>query len=459
MRWDAIIRGGSVVTPEGVVRADLAIADGRIAELAPEIAGAAGEEIDGVGCHLLPGVIDPHVHFNDPGRADWEGLATGSAAVAAGGGTLFIDMPLNASPPTLDAASFDAKLAAARGVSRTDFGFWGGLVPGNVGRLSELADRGVVGFKAFMSGSGIDDFQSVDDATLWRGMQVAADLGLPVLVHAENDALTAALASEAVAAGRTGVRDYLASRPVIAELEAIGRAIALAADTRCPLHVVHVSSGAGVALVAEARARGVDVTCETCPHYLVLDEDDAVRLAAVAKCAPPLRPAAVQQALWEAVLAGDVAFIASDHSPAPASMKGSANFFEVWGGISGCQTTLGLMLEEGHARRTMPLPQLAALTAGAAARRFSLAGRGRLEVGSSADIALVDLNHAAPLSVDDLRDRHRLSPYLGHTLRGRVRRTILRGRTVGRDGQATGPALGELVRPERLDRRPPEMIR
>ena len=436
MRWDAIIRGGSVVTPEGVVRADLAIADGRIAELTPEIAGSAGEEIDGVGCHLLPGVIDPHVHFNDPGRADWEGLATGSAAVAAGGGTLFIDMPLNASPPTLDAASFDAKLAAARGVSRTDFGFWGGLVPGNMGRLPELADRGVVGFKAFMSGSGIDDFQSVDDATLWRGMQVAADLGLPVLVHAENDVLTAALASEAVAAGRTGVRDYLASRPMIAELEAIGRAIALAADTRCPLHVVHVSSGAGVALVAEARARGVDVTCETCPHYLVLDEDDAVRLAAVAKCAPPLRPAAVQQALWEAVLAGDVAFIASDHSPA-----------------------LGLMLEEGHARRTMPLPQLAALTAGAAARRFSLAGRGRLEVGSSADIALVDLNHAAPLSVDDLRDRHRLSPYLGHTLRGRVRRTILRGRTVGRDGQATGPALGELVKPERLDRRPPEMIR
>jgi len=455
MRWDAIIRGGSVVTPKAVVRADLAIADGRIAEIAPEIAGSAGEEIDGSGCHLLPGLVDPHVHFNDPGRTEWEGMATGSAALAAGGGTLFVDMPLNASPPTLDAASFDAKLAAARGAARTDFAFWGGLVPGNVDRLPELADRGVAGFKAFMSGSGIDDFQNADDATLWQGMMVAADLGLPVLVHAENDAITAALAREAVAAGRTGIRDYLASRPVIAELEAIGRAIALAADTRCPLHVVHVSSGAGVALVAEARARGVDVTCETCPHYLVLDEDDAVRLAAVAKCAPPLRPAAVQQALWGAVLTGDVAFIASDHSPAPASMKGSANFFEVWGGISGCQTMLGLMLEEGHARRGMPLPQVAALTAGAAAQRFGLAGRGRLEAGCSADIALVDLGHAASLSFDDLRDRHRLSPYLGRVLRGRVRRTMLRGHTVCRDGQPVGPALGEFVSPVRIARPAP----
>jgi len=297
MRWDLLIRGGTVVGPAGAGRADVAIVAGRIGEVAPELAGDAAETIDATGCHVLPGVVDPHVHFNDPGRSEWEGFASGSTAFAAGGGTLFVDMPLNASPPTLDAASFDAKLAAAQGAARTDFALWGGLVPGNVDRLPELAARGVAGFKAFMSGSGIGDFQAADDATLWQGMKLAGELGLPVLVHAENDALTAALARDAVAAGRTGIRDYLASRPVVAEVEAIRRAITLAADAGCPLHVVHVSSGTGVAAVVEARARGVDVTCETCPHYLVLTEDDVERIGAAAKCAPPLRPAAVQAAL------------------------------------------------------------------------------------------------------------------------------------------------------------------
>jgi allantoinase len=356
-------------------------------------------------------------------------------------------MPLNASPPTLDAGSFDLKLAASRGVARTDFAFWGGIVPGNVARMPELADRGVVGFKAFMSASGIDDFSAIDDAALWQGMRMAADLGLPVLVHAENDAITSALAREAIAAGRTGVRDYLASRPVVAELEAISRAILLAADAGCALHVVHVTSGAGVALVAEARARGVDVTCETCPHYLVLTAADAERLGAVAKCAPPLRSPDVQAELWTQVAGGNVEFIASDHSPAPESLKRSDNFFAVWGGISGCQTTLGLVLEEGHARRGMPLEQIARLTAGGAAARFRLADRGRLEPGCWADIAIIDLARAAPLAREQLADRHRLSPYLGRTLRGRLRRTLLRGRTIWQDGQAVGPACGELVRP------------
>ena len=206
MPWDLILRGGTVVAADGLRHADVAVAHGRIAEVAPELGGEAAETIDAAGCHLLPGVVDPHVHFNDPGRSAWEGFATGSAAFAAGGGTLVVDMPLNASPPTLDAASFDAKLAAVRGTARTDFALWGGLVPGNVDRLPELAARGVAGFKAFMSGSGIGDFHAADDATLWQGMKVAGELGLPMLVHAENDALTAALAREAIAAGRTGIR-------------------------------------------------------------------------------------------------------------------------------------------------------------------------------------------------------------------------------------------------------------
>jgi allantoinase len=437
-----------VVAADGPRLADVAILDGRIVEVAPEVPGAAAETIDASGCLVFPGVVDPHVHFNDPGRADWEGIETGSTALAAGGGTLFVDMPLNASPPTLDAASFDAKLAAARGRSRTDFALWGGIVPGNVERLPELAARGVAGFKAFMCSSGIDDFEAADDATLWQGMRAAAALGLPVLVHAENDALPAALAREAIAAGRTGVRDYLASRPVIVELEAIGRAIALAADAGCTLHVVHVSSGAGVALVAEARARGVDVSCETCPHYLTLTDADAERLGAVAKCAPPLRPADVQAGLWRAVIGGDVAFVASDHSPAPESLKQARNFFEVWGGIAGVQATLGLVLEEGHARRGLGLAEIARLTSRGAVDRFRLGARGRVEPGCVADLAVVDLAHAAPLVATDLHDRHKLSPYVGRTLRGRVRRTLLRGRTIVADGRAVGHAIGALVRPE-----------
>lgn len=447
MRWDVVIRGATVVAADGPRAADVAIADGLIAEVAAEIAGTAAETIDGAGCHVLPGVVDPHVHFNDPGRADWEGFETGSTAFAAGGGTLFVDMPLNASPPTLDAASFDAKLAAARNAARTDFGLWGGIVPGNVEHLPELAERGVVGFKAFMSGSGIEDFTAADDATLWQGMKVAGGLGLPVLVHAENDAITAALAREAVAAGRMGIRDYLASRPVVAELEAIGRAIALAADAGCPLHIVHVSSGAGVAVVSEARARGVDVTCETCPHYLVLTDDDMERIGAAAKCAPPLRTAAVQAELWQQVLGGDIHFVTSDHSPAPLSLKRSKNFFEVWGGIAGVQATLGLMLEEGHGRRGLSLADIVRLTSRGAVERFRLGDRGRIAAGSVADLTLVDLAEAAPLAASDLLDRHRLSPYVGRTLRGRVRRTLVRGRTVFAEGKGVGPAIGQLVRP------------
>jgi allantoinase len=204
-----------------------------------------------------------------------------------------------------------------------------------------------------------------------------------------------------------------------------------------------------VALVAEARARGVDVTCETCPHYLVLTEDDLERLGAVAKCAPPLRPAGVQHALWEKLLAGDVDLIASDHSPSPESMKQAANFFEVWGGIAGCQTLLGLLLEEGHARRGMAVEVIARLTSTAAAARFQLGDRGRLEPGCVADLAVVDLGHSAPLAVGDLRDRHRLSPYLGRTLRGRVRWTLVRGRVVARESAPVGLPIGQLVRPQR----------
>src|SRR6266849_2273081 len=360
-QYDLILRNGTLVTAAGVKQADLATVDGRVVVVDAELAGTGKEEIDARGLHVFPGVIDAHVHFNEPGRSDWEGFATGTRALAAGGTTTFFDMPLNAHPPTIDAASFDLKLSAAQAASLVDFAFWGGIVPGNLDQLDELAGRGVIGFKAFMSNSGIDDFPAVDDLTLYEGMARAARLGKIVAVHAENEQITSSLARRAIAEGRTGIRDYLASRPVVAELEAIERAILFAGETGCALHIVHVSSGRGIRLVKAARERGIDVSCETCPHYLVLTDEDVEELGAVAKCAPPLRSVTEQEELWQEVLAGNVPMVASDHSPAPASMKTDANFFKVWGGISGCQSLLQLLLTYGYKKRWLPLTTIAAI--------------------------------------------------------------------------------------------------
>ncbi len=230
--YDLLVRNSTVVTPGGESRADLGVADGHIVAIAPDLTGTSKEEINAGGLHVFPGIIDAHVHFNEPGRTHWEGFATGTAALAAGGTTSYIEMPLNSSPPTLDAESFDLKLKAAQSSSLVDFALWGGLVPGNLEHLDELADRGVVGYKAFMSNSGIADFPMADDLTLYEGMARVAKLGRIVLVHAENDQITSELARRAITQGRTGVRDYLTSRPVLAELEAIERAILFAREKR-----------------------------------------------------------------------------------------------------------------------------------------------------------------------------------------------------------------------------------
>jgi allantoinase len=429
----------------GVETLDVGVADGVVAELAPEIEGDAAEVVDAAGLHVFPGVVDAHVHLNDPGRAEWEGFDTGTSALAAGGTTTFVDMPLNASPPTVDGPSLDRKLAAAEGVARVDFALWGGLVPGDVDRLDELADRGVVGFKAFMCPTGIDDFEMADDETLHAGMTRAATLRLPVAVHAENAVVTTRLAAKAVAEGRTTLRDYLASRPVVAELEAIERAIGIAEETGCSLHVVHVSTGSGVQLVAAARARGVDVTCETCPHYLALTEDDVVALGAIAKCSPPLRPRREADDLWRALLDGKVDLVASDHSPSPPELKQSDDAFAVWGGIAGCQTLLRVLLTEGS-RRGLSLPAVAELTSAAPARRFRLNGKGSLVPGADADLVLVDTRAEAVVTRDELRSRHRLDPFVGRSLRGRVERVVLRGSTVCLGGDMVAPPTGRMVR-------------
>lgn len=486
--YDLLIRNGTLVGLDDVKVADLAIDAGKIVAIEPELAGTAHEEIDAKGLHIFPGVIDAHVHFNEPGRTEWEGFATGTRALAAGGTTCFFDMPLNSSPPTLDANSFAMKRQAAQASSLVDFALWGGLVPENLACLDELAACGVIGFKAFMSNSGIEDFSSVDDRTLYEGMARAAKLHKLVAVHAEDDRLTTELAQQAIAQGRTSIRDYLASRPVAAELDAIKRAIQIAEATGCALHIVHVSCGSGVTLVAEARARGIDVTCETCPHYLVLtaedverllqypttdrgneenqtsppaspDESDSSRtipntssifaLGAVAKCAPPLRTPDEQASLWEQLLTGHIQFIASDHSPAPASMKTSENFFQVWGGISGCQSLLQLLLSSNLLTppRHLPLSALASLTSNAIAQRFHIPQKGQLALGKDADITMVKLQTQTTLQASDLHYRHAHSPYIGRTLRGKIVQTLVRGMTVYKDGRFGEMGHGRLLMP------------
>ncbi|HZU00135.1 MAG TPA: allantoinase [Ktedonobacteraceae bacterium] len=447
-QYDLLVRNGTIVTTAGESRADLAIADGRIVAIAPDLSGTSKEEINAEGLHVFPGVVDAHVHFNEPGRTNWEGFATGTAALAAGGTTSYIEMPLNSSPPTVDARGFDLKLQAAQTQSLVDFALWGGLVPGNLEHLDELAERGVVGFKAFMSNSGIEDFPMSDDLTLYEGMARVAKLGKIVIVHAENDQITSYLARRAIEQGRTGIRDYLTSRPVIAELEAIERAILFASETGCPLHIVHVSSGRGVSLVVEAQARGVNVSCETCPHYLVLTEEDVERLGGVAKCSPPIRSQAEQDALWQQIFAGNLPMVVSDHSPAPANMKTDANFFKVWGGISGCQCVLQLMLTEGYDKRHLPLSSIASLTADNIARRFGLSpAKGHLVPDADADLVLVDLQSRHQLQANDLFYRHKHSPYVGMTLRGRIVRTLLRGNTVFLEGKIVSAPLGRFLKP------------
>ncbi|MBW4085695.1 allantoinase [Paenibacillus sp. S150] len=435
--YELIIRNGDVVLPGEVRKLDVGVKDGKITALGLGLQAAAETAvIDAGGQYVLPGMIDMHVHFNEPAFGHWEGFRSGSAALAAGGCTCYADMPLNGNPPTVNKAALQLKADAASGNSAVDYVLWGGLVPGNLEDLEELAAAGVTGFKAFISnpgGFGEGRFREVDDETLYQGMQKIAGLGGILALHAESEDITAVLSAAAARSGKTGARDFAASRPEAAELEAVSRALLYSERTGCRLHFVHISTAAAIEMIHEAKLRGLDVTAETCPHYLTLTEDSMEQLGPVVKCAPPLRSPEEQERLWEVLAGGQIDLIASDHSPCPPELKldPDLTFFEAWGGISGAQSSLELMFHEGVHVRGLPVSQISALLSELPARRFGLNHRkGSIALGLDADLVLLNPQASYTLAAEDLLYRHKHSPYTGMTLSCKVTATICRGNVV-----------------------------
>lgn len=410
----------------------LAVRDGVISGIGHAITGRAQREIDAADSIILPGWIDAHVHFNEPGRADWEGFSTGSRALAAGGGTTFFDMPLNSNPPVTTRADFEEKRRIGEISSCLDFALWGGLTPDSLAHLAPMAEAGAIGFKAFMCPSGIDEFPAAPPSTLRRGMTIAARLGLPVAVHAEDPELIARHQA-AHPATTTDMRAWLDSRPIEAELSAIRIALDIAGETGCELHIVHVTCPQGIDLVSRAKAAGVRVTVETCPHYLLLSDLDAIAIGPSAKCAPPLRSAATVAALWEKLLAGEIDSIGSDHSPSPPDLKQGDDLFAIWGGIAGIQHGLPLLL----AQEMAIIPQISSNIAA----RFSLPNKGRLALGCDADFAVIQRENSE-ITRDSLLTRHPISPYIGKSSAIRIAATYLRGQDTraGTRGKFLAPA-------------------
>ena len=449
MKADLYLKNGLVVTEETTFHGGVVIADGKIVGLvAGDTAVSARETIDVQGKAILPGIVDDHVHFNEPGREHWEGYRAGSMAAAAGGVTTFMEMPLNATPPSIDREKLRHKREAVENQSVVDYAHWGGLVDNNLDELEGLHEEGVIAFKGFMSESGVD-FKRINDDVLYGGLVKSRELGNVVGVHAESEYVTRFLAQQIQAEGRIDRPSWSESRPPAAELEADKRAIYWAKVTGGNLHIVHVTIAEGIRAADQAKREGVNVTVETCPHYLFFDEDDFVRIGPAAKCAPPIRSRAEVEKLWECVLAGMVDTIASDHSPCPTAdkIKGSEDIWKAWGGITGVQLMLPAMLTEGFHKRGMQLPAMVKLMCANPARIFGLyPQKGTLTPGSDADITVVDLDKSWTLSAEDLFSKHQQSAYVGYTFQGKVERTIVRGITVYQDGNImVEPGYGRLL--------------
>ena len=441
--YDLVIRAQRAVL-DGMVRpAAVCVAGGRIARVAGPAAGLDAAQAVTVAADevLLPGLVDTHVHVNEPGRTEWEGFATATRAAAAGGVTTIVDMPLNSVPPTVTVAALRRKQQAARGQVQVDTGFWGGAVPGNLAELEPLHRAGVFGFKCFLVDSGVPEFPPLDPAGLAAALAETARLGAPMIVHAEDPA---ELSRARPAAGRA-YPAFAASRPPQAEVTAIQQVLAAAQAAGARVHVLHLAAAQALPVLAAARAAGAAVTAETCPHYLSFSAGDVPDGATEFKCCPPIRDAANRDALWRGLGDRLIDIVVSDHSPCPPALKqqASGDFGAAWGGISSVQ--LGLpAVWTGARRRGHGLADVVRWMAAGPAALAGLPGKGRIAAGCDADLAVFAPDEEFTVDPARLWHRHPLTPYAGLRLTGVVRRTYLRGQLT-EDGQAPRGRL--LTRP------------
>ena len=438
MAAEHLLRARRAIVGEREVAAAVRVRDGVVVEIAAydAPAGAADEVVLAPDEVLLPGLVDTHVHVNEPGRTEWEGFASATRAAAAGGVTTIVDMPLNSIPPTTTVEALRAKRAAADGQCFVDVGFWGGAVPDNVADLAGLHDAGVFGFKCFLLDSGVEEFPHLSAHEFERAMAETARLGALMIVHAED-------ADEIVeCAHGAGYRGFLESRPDAAEERAIALVVDTARATRGRAHVVHLSASGAVPGLRAARHDGVDASVETCPHYLHFEAGSIADGATELKCCPPIRDAANRDALWRALADGDVDMVVSDHSPCTVDLKrgDTGDFADAWGGIASLQ--LGLPVVWTTARELgVPLTDVVRWMATAPARRVGLDGKGEIAVGADADLCVFAPDE--PWVVDPARLHHKnpVSAYAGRTLTGTVRRTWLRGAPVDLSAEPRGRLL------------------
>ncbi len=450
---DLVLRGRRVIADGAMGPAAVHVRGGVIAAVTGYDQVLAGVPVEDVGdAVLMPGLVDTHVHINEPGRAEWEGFDTATRAAAAGGVTTLVEMPLNSIPATTTAASFQAKLYAARDRLHVDVGFWGGVVPGNADDLGPLWDAGVLGFKCFLCPSGVDEFCHVVEDDLRAAMPVLARLGAPLLAHAE---LPEPLVRAALAVAELDPRSYavyLASRPPDAERQAIELLIRLCRETGARVHVVHLSDADSLPLLRKARAAGLPVTVETCPHYLHFSAEEIRDGATDHKCAPPIRERENRERLWDALGAGDIDLIVTDHSPCPPQMKGldTGDFLRAWGGIASLQLTLSVAWNGARERGYTPV-DLVRWMCEAPARLAGLERRkGAIAAGCDADFVVWHPDAEFTVDPAKLHHRHPVTPYAGAALPGVVAATYLRGRKIYDRGQPlAGPAGRILLRPAR----------